>query len=206
MALMETLLDIQVPDCIRISPNSRQILYSTTAACGNRTGEYDTSSLWLAETGYGGSARRLTNGNFNDRHPSWDPDGKSIVFVSDRAKAGEQWALYRLFLEGSDEQEPIALTPVTNERNIEKHVFSPDGRRIAYLSADEKTERQRMREKEKDDAKVWGEELAFNRLRLLDMETGKVEVLVELEAHVVDFAWSDDGSGIAFVVNRATDM
>lgn len=206
MALIETLLDIQVPNHMRISPNSRQILYSTTPACSNRAGDHETSSLWLAETGYAGSARRLTNGDFNDKDPSWHPDGKSIVFVSDRAKAGEQWAIYQLSLDDSAKQDPKAITPVENERKIEKYTFDHDGKTIAYLSADEKSEVQRRKDKEKDDAKVWGEDLLFNRLRLLNVETGEVEVLAEMEEHIVDFAWSDDGCSIAFTTTKQTDL
>ena len=60
-------------------PNSQQILYSTTPPRGN-SDDQARSTLWLAETGYAGSARQLTSGTFNDHGPIWHPSGQSVRY------------------------------------------------------------------------------------------------------------------------------
>lgn len=206
MALINTLLELQVLNAIQISPNRQKILYSTTTAFGNRFGDHDVSTIWLADTGHPKSARQLTPGTFNDHSPKWLPDGKSIVFISDRAKAGEQWAIYRLAVDS--EEEPIPLTPKENEKKMGELAISPDGKYIAWLSADEKTAEMKAREKEKDDAKVWGEDSSCSRLRLLclDPPSEHVTTLENPDAHFEEIAWNDDGTEIAVLEVRDTFM
>ncbi|KAF2773493.1 alpha/beta-hydrolase [Teratosphaeria nubilosa] len=196
MSLLDQLFDLQIPNSIRISPNTQQILYATSLSHNHKTGEHPKSTIWLGETGKAGSARQLTSGLHNDKDPQWLPDGKSIAFVSDRAKAGEKWAIYVLPLERGGEAYPI--TDSENERAIGNFAVSPDGKIIAFLSADEKTEAQKKREKDKDDAQVWGEDWEFRRLRLVHIATKTVTTLVSHEAHVADLAWNDEGTHLAY--------
>lgn len=204
MTLIEDLLDLQTPDHVRISPNAQQVVYSTTLPLSHKKGEHEQSTIWLAETGKPKSSRQLTSGLYNDFSPKWNPDGKSITFVSDRAKQGESWAIYMLPVKEGGEAYP--LTPVENERDIEDHSWSPDGKFIAYFSADEKTAEKKAKEKDKDDANVWGEDWEYHRLRLLHVGTKKVTSLVSRNANVDDFAWNDDGTKIAFTETRTPDI
>ncbi len=80
----------------------------------------------------GGEPRQLTDGDWDDRHAAWSPDGQSIAFASDRTEdrwevpAGDIWVLP---LAGG---EPYCLT---DDGKIEAGVpsWSPDGRLIAFL-------------------------------------------------------------------------
>ncbi|KAF1347743.1 Alpha/Beta hydrolase protein [Delphinella strobiligena] len=145
----------------------------------------------------------LTSGLFNDTKPQWHPDGKSIDFLSDRAKQGKSHAIYQLSLSGG---EAFPLTPAENEKEIAAFEWSPDGKFIAYLSPDEKTTEQKDKEEKKDDAQVYGEEWEFNRLRLLHVATKTVEILVKREAHVNEASWSGDGKTIAFTTQGTTEF
>ena len=204
MTLIEDLLDLQFPESVKISPNCQQVVYSTSLCLEHRKGEHELHTIWLAETGHPKSSRQLTSGLFCDHGPRWCPEGNSIAFMSDRAKQGESWAIYMLPTKGGGE--PYPLTPTENERNIDGFDFSPDGKFIAYLSADEKTAEKKAKDKENDDAKVWGEDWPYQRLRLVHVSTKKVTTLVSSDAHVVDLAWSDDGSKIAIAEMRTPDI
>jgi hypothetical protein len=73
--------------------------------------------------------------------------------------------------------EAYPITPICNERAIEAYDFSPDGKLIAYLSADEKTAQQKARETNGEDVNVWGEQWHYARLRVVDLQTKQVRSL-----------------------------
>ncbi len=204
MTLIEDVLDLQYPETIKISPDCQQVLYSTELSTGHKKGEHSTSTLWLADTGHAKSSRQLTSGLYNDHSPRWKPDGKSIAFISDRAKQGEQWAIYGLDLKVGGE--PYPLTPVENEGDFECFEFSPDGKFIAYISEDEKTAEKKAKEKDKDDANVWGEDWRYNRLRLVHVATKRVTTLVSRDAHLDLLAWSSNCSKIVFSEVHSPDL
>lgn len=204
MTLIEDLLDLQVPNSIALSPNGQHIVYSTTLPMGHRTGEHDLSTLWTAQTGKPHSARQLTSGKYNDRAPEWTKDGQSVAFLSDRGKAGESCAIYSMPV--SSGGEPLPLTPAEHEQGIKKFAISPDGKKVAFLSPDEKSEEKKKREKEKDDAFVWGQDWEFTRLRVLDVTSKEVSVLVSKDAQILDFAWNDDGTALAFAETKNTTL
>ncbi len=86
----------------------------------------------------GGTARQLTDGDFNDAGPlSFTPDGKRLVFSANR---GADWELDPL------ESEVFSVDLQTQELRQLTHrdgpdnspVVSPDGRHIAYLGFDDR--------------------------------------------------------------------
>lgn len=203
MTLLEDLLDLQVPQEIRISHNAQQILYSTAFVHHHKKGEHPVSGLWIAETGKAKSARQLTSGLHNDTSPRWFPDGKTIAFLSDRHEHGKKNAIYALDVNGG---EAYPLTSTENEEQVGGFEISPDGKWIAFISPDEKTEEMKRKDKEKDDVKVWGEDWQYNRLRLLHVKTKKVSTLWTQDAHVCSLAWNDLGTKIAFNAARTPDL
>ena len=54
----------------------------------------------------GGNQRRLTKNPFKDWEPTWSPDGKRIVFVSDREVDGN----HEVYLINADGKDPRNLT------------------------------------------------------------------------------------------------
>ncbi|KAH0365338.1 putative acylamino-acid-releasing enzyme, partial [Aureobasidium melanogenum] len=205
--LLQSLCDLEIPNTIKFSPDGRHVLYSTELSWGHRKGTHAVSTLWLAKTGQENSTQRLTSGLYKDHAGAWAPDGNSIAFVSDRADAGKRWAIYVMPMHDGDEkeEEAYAITDVHNEKAIEKFAFSPDGKQIAFLSADEKTPEQKQKEVDGEDMHVWAEQWSLTRLRIVDLETRDVANLVS-DRHLVDFSWSSDGMRIAFASSRIPEL
>ncbi|RUO34112.1 peptidase S9 family protein [Aliidiomarina soli] len=80
----------------------------------------------------GGSARQLTEGNFNHGGTlAWTPQGDAIVFAGNRSENFEFESrlshLYQVSLDGDIEQ-------LTDEAGTKRNpVFSPDGQHLAYI-------------------------------------------------------------------------
>jgi WD40-like Beta Propeller Repeat len=78
-------------------------------------------SLYLGRSD-GSEIRRLTNDPNKDRHPNWSPNGKDIIFISDRSGQYDFWMIHS---DGS------GLRKVTETTDAWAPSFSPDG---SYLS------------------------------------------------------------------------
>lgn len=202
--LANSLLDLQVPQVISISPNSRQILYSTAYTYEHEKDGKVTSTIWLAETGKPRSARPLTSGQFYDREPRWSPDGKSIAFLSDREDPGKTCAIY-LLPSGAvdDEAYPISFE---SEQTISRYEFSPDGKHIAFISKNEPIDEREARrlglEFNNGDCHVWGEWEA-NALHVAEINTKDRRFVNTIvggdDGHVIDLAWRSP-TELAFII------
>ena len=206
MGLIDDLCDLQVPQSILFSPDGQKLVFATSLSFGHKAAGEDNAktTLWHAETGKERSAKQLTSGKHNDNSAQFAPHGASIAFLSDRGKPGKSSAIHLLPFSGPGEA--IALTKADSEAAVSKFEFSPDGSKIAFISADEKSEEKKKGEEEKDDADVWDEAWEYGRLRVVDVATKDVTTLVERKAHVTNFAFSDDGKNIVFTQTDTPDI
>ena len=201
----EALVDLPVPDDVCISPDGLKVVY-TVSPVGKKE-EHEKSSIWIADVGKEHSARQLTSGLFHDESPQWCPnkdDGSnSIAFISDRAKAGESSAIYLLDLRGG---EPYPITKAENKKEIAPFEWSPNGRFIAFTSSDEKSSEETSKDEETGDAKVYGENWEYDRLRVVHVATREVRTLFDGKAHVSEFTWNDESTEIAYTTQKTPDM
>lgn len=107
----------------QISPNGQTVVYAVTTVdlAGNKT----SSHLWLASVD-GHSRKQLTTAPKKDRHPRWSPDGKRILFESDRSGDNQLWIM------DVDGGEARQLTTISTEAG--NGIWSPDGNWIAFVS------------------------------------------------------------------------
>lgn len=109
----------------------------------------------------------------DDYDPVWAPDGKSIVFTSDRNGSGD---LFRVDPDGKN------LTQLTSDAAYEDQAaFSPDGKRIVFVST-----------RGSGYADLW----------TLDLDTKKAKALTFGPGGDYRPAWSPDGEWIAFSSSR----
>jgi dipeptidyl aminopeptidase/acylaminoacyl peptidase len=123
---------IQVDDLFRfqrvadpqLSPDGKTVAYVVTAV--DLTGNKSSSAIWLAPTDQG-EPRPLTNSGKKDRHPRWSPDGKRILFESNRGGDSQLWVID---VGGGEARQ---LTTIASEAG--NGVWSPDGKWVAFVSA-----------------------------------------------------------------------
>ena len=108
----------------QLSPDGKSVAYVVTVV--DKAGNKTNSDIWIISS-KGGEPRQLTNAPRHDRHPRWSPDGKSILFESNR---GGSFQLYLMSPEGGDARQ---MTTISTEAN--SGIWSPDGKSIAFVSA-----------------------------------------------------------------------
>jgi Tol biopolymer transport system component len=82
------------------------------------------ADLWIAD-GKSGDPRPLTSDEYTDLYPVASPDGRYIVFVSNR---GGYYSLWRMNVNGEN------LFRLTEGKGDDRPSFTPDGKTIVYVS------------------------------------------------------------------------
>ncbi|MFB9313417.1 alpha/beta hydrolase family protein [Nocardioides plantarum] len=179
----------------QVSPDGRRVAWTVTTF--GMDGEHPEAGLWVADVG-GDPGRQWTFGN-HDSSPRWSPDGSRLAFLSDRKERGTH-GVYVLDVAGG-EARPV----VVRKRDVAAVAWSPDGGRLAFLAPDEPDDEDERREKDKDDAEVHGERWQRLHLWLVEVDGDRAEPtrLDDLDRHLVELAWSPDGTRIAVLADDA---
>jgi hypothetical protein len=179
----------------------------------------DTWEIWTMRSD-GSDPRRLTSSDSNDTVPSWSPDGRRILFESDRDGNGEVYVM------NSDGNDQINLTAHPAEDGTPS--WSPDGSMVVfasyrddnweiYLMDDDGANPLRLTYDDSSDyAPVWspdGSRIAFVSKRdgnweiyVMNADGTESQRLTYEDATDFAPAWSPDGRLIAFESYRDGDM
>jgi dipeptidyl aminopeptidase/acylaminoacyl peptidase len=179
-----------------ISPDGRWVAWTAS-----RAGKGDEDrELWLAPLGGGPVPFRLAEASVKARLPRWSPDSASLFYV-----AGEELRRIRVpadnTLPAGDTAAPETFLRWSGE--ISDLMPLADGRRVAVVAGDERTDDDRRREADGDDVMVWSERAArqhwtWHRLRLLDLATGELAVAAAVAGrHVLEVTQRPDGGPLA---------
>ena len=112
----------------QISPNGTKVLFTYRTA--NVKEDRYHSHIWLLPLDEK-KPKQFTYGNGNDSHPRWSPDGKTILFLSDRLSEENKPGM-QIFVIPADGGEARCLTSV--EEGVKSPTWSPDGENILFLS------------------------------------------------------------------------
>lgn len=136
--------------------------------------------------------------------PAFSPDGQYLAFIS--KKDGDKEAKPQIWVMRVTGGE---ANPVSEAKaGVGAFRWSPDGRHLAYLMADPKSEEEEKAEKEKRDVYLVHQEFKYSHLYVIPFEAdehGERESrrITEGDLHVTDFDVSPDGE--RFVVAHQPD-
>lgn len=108
----------------QISPDGKQVVYVVTTVDLDHNST--NADLWLIPTA-GGEPKQLTTSPKHERHPRWSPDGKKILFESNRSGSSQLWVID---VNGGEARQ---LTTISS--GASNGIWSPDGKQIAFVSA-----------------------------------------------------------------------
>ena len=202
---LEDLFTVRQVGSVRVSPSGDAVLYTVTEA-DLEANERD-SDIWLVrKEGAGwGEPMQLTHHAEDDSSPRWHPDGQSFAFLSsersddDSGESGESGSessrkLYLMDLRGGEPREIYG-----HATSISAFSWSPDGEHIAFRAIDEESEDDEARKESGRDIGIEDDEGRFNHLWVVAVDGGEARRVTEGEAFTVgSFAWSPDGSRLAF--------
>jgi len=119
-------------------------------------------------------AKRLTDSPAFDHAPAWSPDGKKLIFLSDRGGHEDIW-----LIESAEPANAVLtkasafkLAQLTNTEDAEQGIsFAPDGKRISFVRN--------------------------GQLLTMNPDGSDVKTIVK-DTRVIDYEWSPDSKWIAF--------
>lgn len=181
---------------VKISPDGRQVVYQVLPFY--RAADRTVSQLWLAMTDTKQSARPITNGHFNDRAAVFHPDGRRLMFLSDRHNPGKGTQVFALDLTFPKDDEPVLVSSSFGKKPVQGFEISPDGHFILFMSADDAEDT--MKAERDSDAKEYGEKSGLSRLRVLTLSTGEVQTLnmIRRDWHVESATWNSDSRRLLY--------
>ncbi|KAJ7187868.1 Alpha/Beta hydrolase protein [Mycena filopes] len=180
---------------VRISPDGAHVVYQDQYQY--KLGPSAEAGLWVAQTDVPGSARLLVRGGCANGGVVFHPDGKRIIFLSDRATPGKSGKMYLLEYTADVDTEPEAIE---TGKTVQGFDVSPDGKYIAFLTPADTSDEYAARVKDKDDAKVYGDKVALSRIMLYNFVTGETSALkgVRDDLQVESLTWSPDSQEILY--------
>jgi dipeptidyl aminopeptidase/acylaminoacyl peptidase len=155
----------------------------------------------------GGPARQITFGQRGDSQPQWSPDGRYISFVSARgAGTGDDGPKPQVYVMRADGGEARRVTDA--KEGVSVYAWAPDGRRLAFVAMDPRTNEETAQIKNKDDERVFEGDFRYRHLWVIDVAEGATPTRVtdgrEFTLGGEPLSWSPDGTRVVFSASVTT--
>lgn len=199
---IDELITLKTVGAVQISPDAKWIAY--TVGYGDFKTDAFLNQIWLVEVA---SARnfQLTRGDKSSTSPRWSPDGTWLTFLSNRVEDKNQ-----IFAINPLGGEAVQLTK--SETAINSFAWSEDGKSIAYTASEPTAPVSKERKEYMGDFEVIRREYSFSHIWTFIVSDALRAPVVgkqrtkNKEFSVDSFAWSPDGSRIAFSATINPDL
>ena len=187
----EAAINIHFLTDLQLSPDGTRLAFVVSEA---PKGERRAQHIWMYDKKTD-TARQFTYSNKSETNPRWSPDGRQLAFLSNRGSDEQQ-----IYLMNSSGGEAAARTK--GKSNVKSFEWSKDGKYIAYIAPNAKTEEDEKKEKDKNDARVADKDDKQPRVWLLAVESGDPRAITPANWEIKELAWMPSGRNL---VVAATD-
>jgi dipeptidyl aminopeptidase/acylaminoacyl peptidase len=187
----EATLNIHFLSDLQLSPDGTRLAWVVSEP---PKGEKRLQHIWMYEKKTN-SARQFTYSTKSETSPRWSPDGTRLAFLSNRG--GDEQQIYVINGGGGE-----GAARTKGKSSVKDFAWSKDGKFIAYIAPDAKTEDEEKKDKDKNDARVADKDEKHPRLWLLNLESGESKAITAAKWEIKELAWMPSGENI---VVAATD-
>ena len=132
---------------------------------------------------------QFTASSASEWAPAWSPDGSKLAFLTDRAGSPRIWTMS---VSGGEAQ-PL----FEGKGGVQSFAWSPEGKRIAYLAADDPTDDEEKKAKDKDDARLVDQPGRESGIWIYPLDGGKPRRMTGSRWRISDFVWYPTGDRLA---------
>ncbi len=200
---IDDLLKLQTVAGVQISPDGKWVAFGVVSADFDQ--DAFVTQIWVAPSDGGGKPYQLTRGAKSATGVRWTPDSRWLGFISSRV--GDKAQVFAIRPDGG---EAVQLTKA--EAGVEAFEWSHDGTQLAFTASAPDTEDQKARKAQLGDYTDVHRDYAFVQLWTAPVaDAMQAPAAGTMRTHgsdrsVDDFAWSPDGTRIAFQATRTPDL
>ena len=187
----ESAINIHFLTDLQLSPDGTRLAFVVSEA---PKGDKRAQHIWMYDKKTD-TVRQFTYSTKSETNPRWSLDGSRLAFLSNRG--GDEQQLYLMNSSGGE-----AAVRTKGKCSIKSFEWSRDGKYIAYIAPNAKTEEDEKKEKDKNDARVADKDNKQPRVWLLPVESGDPKAITSANWEIKELAWMPSGKNL---VVTATD-
>jgi len=187
----EAAINIHFLSDLQLSPDGTRLAFVVSGA---PKAEQRAQHIWMYDKRTD-NVRQFTHSKKSETSPRWSPDGRRLAFLSNRG--GDEQQIYLMNSSGGE-----AAARTKGKSSVKSFEWSQDGKYIAYIAPDAKTEEDEKKEKDKNDARVADKENKQPRVWLLPVESGDPNAITPAKWEIKELTWMPSGQNL---VVSATD-